>query len=114
MDPKPCLAISTSSCFIEKNMPRTLVASIRSRGLDRVVDERVGVVASVDARTVDRDIETSAFTGSDLDRVADGVLVMYVGDDVLGLTAGLAHELDGLLQGGCGPAGDGDRVARGC
>jgi hypothetical protein len=36
---------------------------------------------------------------------------MDVGDDVLGLAAGLAHELDGLLQRGGDTSGDGDRVA---
>jgi hypothetical protein len=57
----------------------------QGEGLDRVVDARVGVGASVDAGAVDRNIETSEFTSSDLDRVADGVLVTDVGDDGPGL-----------------------------
>jgi hypothetical protein len=82
-------------------------------GLDRVVDERVRVVAAVDAGAVDRDIEAPVVTGSDLDRVADGILVVDVGDDVLALAAGFGHELDGLLEAVRGPTGDGDLVAFG-
>src|SRR4051794_8900059 len=83
-------------------------------GLDRIVDERIGV-AAVDAGAVDGNVETAAVVGGaagcDLDGVADGVLVVNVGDHVLRLAACVGDELDGLLQRGDGTPGDGDRVA---
>jgi hypothetical protein len=66
----------------------------------------VSVVAAIDTGAVDRDVELRGFAGSDLDGVADGVLVMDGADDVPGRPARLGHELDGLLESGSGPTGD--------
>src|SRR4051794_37096049 len=119
IEPKPCFAMTTSSCFIEKNIPAHVGGEHQVEGLDRVVDERVRVVAAVDAGAVDGHVAAAilagtsvgAAAGGDLDGVADGVLVADVGDDIRRCASRVVDQFDGLFQSRRGATGDGDCVA---
>ena len=64
------------------------------------------VVTTVDAGTVDRDVEAIVLAHGDRDGAAHRVLVMHVSDHVLRCAARVLNQRDGLLQRRGGAAGD--------
>jgi hypothetical protein len=67
---------------MDKNIPAYVGGHHQIECIGGIVDEWIGVIAAVDACTIDSKVETPGVAGSNLYRMAHCNLVPYVSDDL--------------------------------